>query len=480
MNARKYYPILLIILAVALVSIAANWVSSTVLASPLPQDESPSGVPIPYAGSLVDEEGFPVEDGAYDFSFAIYDADTGGALLWTGIQEDISVRDGDFVANLVASNEILAVEQLWLEIGVRGSEDPGFTLLAPRQQLSAYSPTEPDSPTAGIACPHDHFGEVWTGDIAWSNGGFKVLNYGNGPSIWGWNGGNGNGIRGYATGTGLGVYGESQDAAGVAGRSIGGNGVEGYSTTRYGIFAHSDNSDGLYVDGAGNNGVHVASAGDHGVYVASAGWSGVSVGSASVAGVWVASAGQDGVLVSTAGWDGFHVVGPVGGSYYGSGLQGEEDFLVLNTGEVRSKVGFATPSSGFAQILPVSGLMSDYETGDVIVMGTLLGNGRVEQAAVPNSPTVIGVYAESPGFLSGQPVPKDEAALGIPVTIMGIVPVKVSAENGPIQAGDLLVTSSTPGHAMRADNPQPGTILGKALESLDEGTGIIQVLLMLQ
>ena len=60
------------------------------------------------------------------------------------------------------------------------------------------------------------------------------------------------------------------------------------------------------------------------------------------------------------------------------------------------------------------------------------------------------------------------------------VPCKVSAENGPIRPGDLLVTSSTPGHAMRDDRPEPGTILGKALGSIDFGTGLIEVLVMLQ
>jgi hypothetical protein len=64
------------------------------------------------------------------------------------------------------------------------------------------------------------------------------------------------------------------------------------------------------------------------------------------------------------------------------------------------------------------------------------------------------------------------------------VPVKVSAENGPIQAGDLLTTSSTPGHAMRCEELEQcfGRTLGKALEGLDAGqdTGVIRVLVTLQ
>ena len=68
----------------------------------------------------------------------------------------------------------------------------------------------------------------------------------------------------------------------------------------------------------------------------------------------------------------------------------------------------------------------------------------------------------------------------IPLAVVGIVPCKVSTENGPVRVGDLLVTASTPGHAMRDENPQVGTVLGKALQSLETGTGVIEVLVTLQ
>ncbi|MCH8981558.1 hypothetical protein IH922_06010 [candidate division KSB1 bacterium] len=60
------------------------------------------------------------------------------------------------------------------------------------------------------------------------------------------------------------------------------------------------------------------------------------------------------------------------------------------------------------------------------------------------------------------------------------MPCKVSAENGAIRPGDLLVTSSLPGHAMRDDKPGVGTVLGKALGSLNSGTGVIRVLVTMQ
>ena len=64
--------------------------------------------------------------------------------------------------------------------------------------------------------------------------------------------------------------------------------------------------------------------------------------------------------------------------------------------------------------------------------------------------------------------------------MVGVVPVKASAENGAIHPGDLLTTSSTPGHAMRADHFVGGAIIGKALGTLEKGTGVIQMLVTLQ
>jgi hypothetical protein len=68
----------------------------------------------------------------------------------------------------------------------------------------------------------------------------------------------------------------------------------------------------------------------------------------------------------------------------------------------------------------------------------------------------------------------------VPVAITGIVPCKVTSENGPITRGDLLTSSSRPGYAMKATDLQTGTILGKALGSLETGSGKIEILVILQ
>lgn len=66
------------------------------------------------------------------------------------------------------------------------------------------------------------------------------------------------------------------------------------------------------------------------------------------------------------------------------------------------------------------------------------------------------------------------------MALMGRVPVKATTENGSITPGDLLVSSSTPGHVMRcADPPRcQGALIGKALEPLETDRGIIEMLLM--
>jgi peptidyl-Asp metalloendopeptidase len=66
------------------------------------------------------------------------------------------------------------------------------------------------------------------------------------------------------------------------------------------------------------------------------------------------------------------------------------------------------------------------------------------------------------------------------LALIGRVPVKVTTENGPIHPGDLLTSASKPGYAMRCESAEKceGAIIGKALEPLEEGEGLILVLLM--
>ena len=150
--------------------------------------------------------------------------------------------------------------------------------------------------------------------------------------------------------------------------------------------------------------------------------------------------------------------------------------------------GTYVAGSDFAEALPVRGDKRDYEAGDVLVISTE-SPGAVEKARRPYDPRVAGVYSTRPGILGAD---KDGVsridAEDVPMAIVGIVPTKVTTENGPIEAGDLLTTSSRPGHAMKASPLSiggsqlypTGTIVGKALESLKDGSGVIKILVTLK
>ncbi len=109
----------------------------------------------------------------------------------------------------------------------------------------------------------------------------------------------------------------------------------------------------------------------------------------------------------------------------------------------------------------------DVEPGDVLVLDPL-GSGTLQRGELVADPAVAGIAAGEP---------RDGQA---PVVFGGFVTCKVDAGYGEIRVGDLLTVSPTPGHAMRSLEPRPGTIVGKAAEALDAGTGTIRVLVTLR
>jgi hypothetical protein len=58
----------------------------------------------------------------------------------------------------------------------------------------------------------------------------------------------------------------------------------------------------------------------------------------------------------------------------------------------------------------------------------------------------------------------------------------VDAQYSSIDVGDLLTTSPTPGHAMKASDPLRafGAVIGKALRPLGSGRGLIPILIALR
>ena len=75
-----------------------------------------------------------------------------------------------------------------------------------------------------------------------------------------------------------------------------------------------------------------------------------------------------------------------------------------------------------------------------------------------------------------------ESSTRRPLSLAGKAFCKADAAYGPIQIGDLLTTSPTPGHAMKADDPLQafGAVIGKALRPLGKGRGLVPILIALQ
>jgi hypothetical protein len=107
--------------------------------------------------------------------------------------------------------------------------------------------------------------------------------------------------------------------------------------------------------------------------------------------------------------------------------------------------------------------------------------GQFRRAATPNSTAVAGVISSEPGVSLNASTGATAEVEGPQLALVGRVPVKVTADNGAIQPGDLLVASSVPGHAMRGPrNPAPGTVIGKALAAHADGVGVVEMLVMLR
>jgi hypothetical protein len=134
----------------------------------------------------------------------------------------------------------------------------------------------------------------------------------------------------------------------------------------------------------------------------------------------------------------------------------------------------------YAEAVRAAGEKQSYEPGDVLVL-TSDAKGDVQKSSKPYSTMVAGIYATKPGAIGRRQSLKNEAE-EVPMAMVGIVPTKVTAKNGAIHRGDLLVSSSIPGYAMKGTDRSRmlGAVIGKAMGSLDSGEGILEVLVTLQ
>lgn len=111
--------------------------------------------------------------------------------------------------------------------------------------------------------------------------------------------------------------------------------------------------------------------------------------------------------------------------------------------------------------------------------------GELRLATSEYDSTVAGVISGAGGVEVGMTLAQSGTVADgeHPIALTGRVWCYVDADaNGAVKPGDLLTTSATPGHAMKATdrNRAGGAILGKAMSSLESGRGLVLVLVNLQ
>lgn len=314
-----------------------------------------------------------------------------------------------------------------------------------------------------------------------------------GSGVAGWNKAKGTGLWGYSE-EGYGIYGESKTDVGIKGvaHGHGQNGVVGIhhtdtpwdDQTQTGIFGN-----GVYGESNSNDGVAGVST--------SVGHAGVSARNDSEKGMGLSASSANGMGIWAVG-------GKFAARFWGevtighSGNQDTPNVRITNDG----KVGI-----GFGRT-PTEALDVD---GNIKATGNIRPNGAdcaedfdicefVE--ADPGSVMVVGeagilhpcqqAYDKRvAGVISGGGSHKTAIILDSqehsertrkPIALIGKVYCKVDTQYGAIEVGDLLTTSPTPGHAMKACDQQQafGSVIGKALEPCTEGTGLIPILIALQ
>ena len=124
----------------------------------------------------------------------------------------------------------------------------------------------------------------------------------------------------------------------------------------------------------------------------------------------------------------------------------------------------------------------DLPKGTVVVIDETR-HGGLKRSTASYDTRVAGIVSGANGIDSGiilsQPGVNEG---GQNVAISGRVYVQGDASSGAIKPGDLLTTSDIPGHAMKVTDhaKAQGAVIGKAMSSLEEGTGMVLVLVALQ
>lgn len=247
-------------------------------------------------------------------------------------------------------------------------------------------------------------------------------------------------------GIGIGVVGKSGTGRGVLGQSDSNTAVEGNSKSGIGVYGSSDSFEGMH---AVTNSLRTAA-------IAAYNDNPFGTGAA----IYAKKAGNMGVAGFFEG--GVFVTGDV---HVRGNITADRDICCMGA-DFAEDFNIADPAQA--------------EPGTVMVLGE---GDHLETSHAAYDTRVAGVISGAGNYRPGIILDKQSSDQSRkPVALVGKVYCKADARYGPIAKGDLLTTSDTPGHAMKAADPMRafGAVIGKALQGLGNGQGLIPVLVSLR
>lgn len=495
---------------------------------------APMGTAWTYQGRLMDAN-VPA-DGPYDLQFALFpDPVLNIGQIGPPIDvNDIDIIDGYFTVELDFGNAAFGGDARWLQIGIRPwDSEERHTILSPRQEvtptpyalyaknantdndwmisgndmysipsgkigigtttpvssLEVFSPVDTHGiratsnyiPIHAIRTPPTGTWPAIQGDCnSLYNGASairgKILSTTPGSlsaGVYGYNSGegsNGVGVRGHHVGSGTGVYGQCDN--GFGGYFVG---AKNYFGGNVGIGTTNPRTD---MEILGTTGLRVTTGQHSNVFGDfKHAYSGGLIINANAGGGWADMSFQtDGntrMFIESSGNVG---IGTTGNPPERLTVRGNILVQSVSTGASVAEIG---EGLDYAEGFNVTE-DTDIQAGTVLVIDSD-NPGKLTVSRSAYDSKVAGIVAGAKGLGSG--VRLGVGQFDYDVALAGRVYCNVDATKEAVQAGDLLTTSATPGHAMKATDydRSRGAILGKAMQKLDQGQkGQILVLVTLQ